>query len=537
VTEIKRRGFLGSAVLGGVAMGVGASPAALAEPAHAEHVPPFDPATITASDSRYPSLLRGTNHRFIGSPDYIRVVSSTDQVVAAVNEAVAANRRIAVRSGGHCFEDFTASPDIKVLLDMSEMTAVAFDPRLRAFSVQPGATLGHLYRLLFKGWGVTVPAGMCAEVGVGGHFAGGGYGALSRSLGSVADYVCAVEVVVVDRSGRAHAVLATNDPHDPHRDLWWAHTGGGGGNFGVVTRYWLRSPRPSSNEPTGLLPKAPDTRRTAFINWGWDRLTQPAFVRILRNFFTWFERNSAADSPCAQLFPFCQVTGRVGLGLLAGVIIDGGDDRVEALTTEFLDAVSTGAGIDPVAFPRDSKPWLYAASFPGFGDSGTIDMRRFKIKTGYLRKGYQDGQIDAIYRHFSTEADIQVQLFLNGYGGRVNTVAPHATATAQRDSIVKAVYLTPWASEADDEKNIRQLRELFRDVYADTGGVPVPNDVSDGSYINYPDPDLADPAWNTSGVPWHTMYYKDNYPRLQQIKKRYDPRNVFRHALSIQLPA
>ncbi|WP_390623977.1 BBE domain-containing protein [Fodinicola feengrottensis] len=52
--------------------------------------------------------------------------------------------------------------------------------------------------------------------------------------------------------------------------------------------------------------------------------------------------------------------------------------------------------------------------------------------------------------------------------------------------------------------------------------------------VNYPDVDLADPVWNTSGVPWSTLYYKENYPRLQRIKSRWDPRNVFRHALSIE---
>jgi FAD/FMN-containing dehydrogenase len=56
--------------------------------------------------------------------------------------------------------------------------------------------------------------------------------------------------------------------------------------------------------------------------------------------------------------------------------------------------------------------------------------------------------------------------------------------------------------------------------------------INDG-VINHPDVDLADPEWNTSGVPWHTLYYKDNYPRLQRIKARWGPRNVFRHALSI----
>src|SRR5256886_3867012 len=176
------------------------------------------------------------------------------------------------------------------------MTAVAFDPRLRAFSVQPGATLGHLYRLLVKGWGVTVPAGMCAEVGVGGHFAGGGYGALSRSLGSVADYVCAVEVVVVDRSGRAHAVLATNDPHDPHRDLWWAHTGGGGGNFGVVTRYWFRSPDASGNDPAKLLPGAPKSITTFRAEWDWSEIDERSFFGLLTNHGRWSDQNTDVRS-------------------------------------------------------------------------------------------------------------------------------------------------------------------------------------------------------------------------------------------------
>jgi hypothetical protein len=50
--------------------------------------------------------------------------------------------------------------------------------------------------------------------------------------------------------------------------------------------------------------------------------------------------------------------------------------------------------------------------------------------------------------------------------------------------------------------------------------VPVPGEGSSGALINHPDVDLADPQWNTSGVPWHTLYYKDNYPRLQQVKAR-----------------
>jgi hypothetical protein len=75
---------------------------------------------------------------------------------------------------------------------------------------------------------------------------------------------------------------------------------------------------------------------------------------------------------------------------------------------------------------------------------------------------------------------------------------------------------------------------VYADVYRDTGGVPAPNATNAGSYINYPDVDLADPAYNKSGVPWHDLYYLGNYPRLQQLKAKWDPRNVFHHKLSIE---
>jgi FAD/FMN-containing dehydrogenase len=91
-----------------------------------------------------------------------------------------------------------------------------------------------------------------------------------------------------------------------------------------------------------------------------------------------------------------------------------------------------------------------------------------------------------------------------------------------------------WTSAADDAKHLAWTRKSYAAIYRDTGGVPVPNTINAGSYINYPDVDLADPAYNTSGVPWHDLYYLGNYPRLQQIKAKWDPRNVFRHKLSIE---
>jgi aclacinomycin oxidase len=66
------------------------------------------------------------------------------------------------------------------------------------------------------------------------------------------------------------------------------------------------------------------------------------------------------------------------------------------------------------------------------------------------------------------------------------------------------------------------------------GACRFPSEAYDGALINHPDTNLADPALNASGVLWQTLYYKSNYPRLQRVKARWDPRNIFRHWLSIR---
>jgi hypothetical protein len=102
--------------------------------------------------------------------------------------------------------------------------------------------------------------------------------------------------------------------------------------------------------------------------------------------------------------------------------------------------------------------------------------------------------------------------------------------------VLKLLYQAFWYDPADDAENIGWLRTFYRDVYAATGGVPTPDGLNDGCYVNYPDIDLGDPRLNTSGQPWHTLYYQTNYPRLQQIKGRWDPLNTFRHGQSVRLP-
>ncbi|MEV6604911.1 FAD-binding protein [Kutzneria sp. NPDC051319] len=530
---VTRRRFLtGLAAGGGVALANGLmSP--VAEAATGDTVAP-SALTVGPTDPRYGDLVRGTNLRFTGQPQSVRIVTSADQVVPVVREAVAVGKRVAVRSGGHCYENFVADPAVQVVLDLAQLSDVGYDPVRCAFYAQPGATLEKVYKALFRGWGVTIPGGTCPSVGVGGHIAGGGYGALSRLHGLTVDHLYAVEVVVVDQGGTVRTVVATREDNDPNRDLWWAHTGGGGGNFGIVTKYWFRSPGAGTGDPGGLLPRPPAEVLVSDVSFPWSSLTEQGFARLLRNYGDWMTDHSGLDPSdqglFSQLKPQHQVAGSFALTTL----VDGSRPNADQTLDGFLAAMSAGTGATPIVNERRRLPWLHGVEWPGF-TGGRNPTFRFKIKSAYLKTGFTDGQIAAIHHHL-TRTDHQNPfslLLITSYGGQVNTVAPDATAVVQRDSVLKPQFVTFW-NDGDDAANIAWVRELYRDVFAGTGGVPVSNDRQDGAYINYADVDLADPAWNTSGVPWSTLYYGGNYPRLRQVKSKWDPGNRFRHALSVE---
>lgn len=500
---------------------------------------PGDVETVLPGDPRYGDLSRGENLRFAGNPERIHVVSSTAEVIEAVRTAVREGKRLAVRSGGQCFEDFVTDPGVEVVIDLSGMAAVDFDRGRDAFVVEAGATLGQMYKLLFRRWGVTIPGGACLEVAAGGHILGGGYGPLSRRLGSVVDYLYGVEVVVVDASGEVRSVVATREPSDPHRDLWWAHTGGGGGNFGVVVRYWLRSPEGDAMSAGGgarpelLLPSPPSEVLIKATGFPWPQLDRAAFTRLVRNYGAWLEQHSGPESPYAGLFAFLALNRAEAGAVMLVARMDAAVPDAQRLLDECVAAMTEG--VRAPSFGRSNTlPWLHSIRWPVVPGDDMIG--RNKIKAAYMRQGFSPAQIEALHHHL-TRSDYHNPggvVALLAYGGKVNAVAPEATAVPQRDSIFKAAFTTTWQNPDEDDTHLRWIRELYRDVYAGTGGVPVPDGTSDGSYINYPDVDLADEEWNTSGVPWHTLYYKDAYPRLQEAKARWDPRDVFHHALSIR---
>jgi hypothetical protein len=493
-----------------------------------DRIPPGDPRYRAVVEKRF-------NKRFTATPDYVRLARSTEDVVQAVADAVRENRRLVVTGGGHCLEGFVSDPEVAVIVDVSPMKAIAFDAERGAVCVEAGATVGETFRALAESWGVVVPLGEHPAIGTGGHVAGGAFGFLCRQLGLAADYLHAVEVVTVNANAQPEVVVATRERSDPNRELWWGLTGAGGGNFGVVTRQWFRSPSASGADPSSCLPPAPESVTTFRAEWSWDEVDRPAFSRLVRNHGIWSERTASADSPHASLWTLIELHRRQsGKIVVRGVSTagDGAGPQIDA----FLGALGDGT-VAPGNRERARMSWLAFALDP-FPDlfampPGGVST---KMKDALLRKRLTDRQIGVAYDHLTrTDRDLMGgMLGMASYGGAVNAVASGATASAHRDAILDMACGTGWLEPGDEARNLAWARELYRDLFADSGGVPVPGDAYAGAFINHPDVDLADPALNTSGVPWHTLYFRDGYPRLQRVKARWDPLDVFRHALSIR---
>ena len=202
---------------------------------------------------------------------------------------------------------------------------------------------------------------------------------------------------------------------------------------------------------------------------------------------------------------------------------------------------------------RESEtPLTYLEALQTLNGSGP---NRFgKYKSAYMKKGFPDNQIKAIYHWLHivpegvAESDMSQSLLqVDSYGGRINQVSSAATPVPQRSSIMKLQYQTYWTDAADaDERQSREkahldwINQFYAAVYAEYGGAPDPAEDPDGTvdgcYFNYPDVELGSHERGDVDRALR-LYFLDNFRRnprnLVAIKQLWDPQNYFHHAQSL----
>ena len=506
--------------------------------------------TITPQDPRYQTLKRSRNLRLPASDaDFasrIELCENASDAADALQRIIDAGLRPTVRSGGHCYEDFVVNNPGGAILDFSLLQESHLPEDGTRYRINAGKQLGDIYLDLYKRYGVTIPAGTCYAVGAGGHISGGGYGLLSRLHGLTVDWVSAVDILTVDANGKV-TTRRVDKQHNP--DLFRACRGSGGGNFGVITAFLFDK-----------LPQAPQEVVHAGLSFDWATMTEDRFATILTTYGHYWETRGK-DPDTYGLFSILDIahasTKRLGLSLQ--FCNPDGTCKDLSVVNEFLSLFSpcnpspgapasagerviahASAKGEPCAesYSMSRRLWLDAT----IGDGGGEGSGRAKYKSTYMKKNFTVEETKCIYKYMTHDVpgvDLRgFFLAIDSYGGAVNQAQlAEETAIWQRSSVMKLQFQSYWQNAEDDAGRLKWLKEFYSDLYSGSNvdpryaSTPYPGEHYEGCYINYPDSDMLAYSF------WPQLYYGNQslYPFLQSVKRRYDPNNIFHHAMSVRL--
>jgi FAD/FMN-containing dehydrogenase len=418
--------------------------------------------------------------RFDGvKPQAIAFCESLADVQKTVRWARKHHVHIVPRSGGHSYGGYSTTSG--VIVDVSRLNAITLTASGRA-AIGAGSKVIDVYSSLAKR-GRTVPAGTCATVGFAGLALGGGIGMSARKFGLTSDNLLEATVVLAD--GRAVVANATEHP-----DLYWALRGGGGGNFGIVTRLVFRTHPVDEVVTYSLAWPWADAKR---VIDAWQKLAPHAPDGL----FSVLNVNAAAGSTASP-----NITS-------AGQFY-GAEDRLRALLQP-LAAAGT-----PSRFTTRRRSYLDAQQMW----AGSRGRATFAGKSSLSNSPLSSAGIDALLHQIEARRSTGTGsgiVLLDSWGGAINRVPKAQTAFVHRDALFSMQYLAYWSWSEPAAPNLAWLRRCYAALR------PY---VSPFAYQNYIDPDLTT---------WPHAYYGTNLPRLQRIKRTYDPSNVFHSRQSIRL--
>ena len=405
----------------------------------------------------------------------VKCVDAGD-VMAVVDYARENGLDLAIRGGGHSVPGF-GTVEGGVVADLSGMRGVRVDPAARTARAEGGATWGD-FNHATGAFGLATTGGIISTTGVGGLTLGGGIGYLTRGHGLSCDNLLSVDVVTAD--GRLVRASAADNA-----DLFWAIRGGGG-NFGVVTSFEF-----------GLHPVA--------SIYGGVRFFELAEVANVLRFY----REFIADAPPELgAFPAFQIApplpfipeDRHGDTLIAMVACwSGAPEKGERALEPIREIAPT------VAEFVDTMPY---AAINGLFDALVPPGLQHYWKANFVTE-LTDKAIQAHVEHGPKVPVVNSTVHIYPINGAVHDVAPDGTAFAYREANFATVIAGMWPDPADNEANIAWVRSYYDATAPES---------EEGGYINFMSGDDQERI---------KANYRGNYDRLVDVKRKYDPDNLF----------
>ncbi|MFF2089459.1 FAD-binding oxidoreductase [Paenibacillus sp. NPDC058174] len=412
-------------------------------------------------------------------PKVFVFAQKTRDVANAIKWARQNNVPIRPRSGRHALEGNLSQVNGGIVIDVSDMNKIKLNKKCLTATVGTGNRVGRIVRRLAD-QGYIAPFGDSPSVGIGGITLGGGIGPLGRTTGLISDLL--IELEMVDAKGR---VIVAN--RKKNSDLLWASRGGGGGNFGIYTKYKLKVLR------------APAFATIFRVIWPWEQ-----FEKVVKKWQRW------APSVDTRLGTELNIGPKKGGNVtMIGLFLGSKAEAVRLLEPITSVGTPTTKTIQQLPYAKVPRSFLLAPD--------PILPQKFsnQFSSGFGRRPFPDKAIKAMRTFLEkAEGNTPAGFFFLNWGGAISRVAPRATAFYWRKAKYYVEWNSSWVKQSNAARNIALVRETRRKLQ--------PYIV--GSYINVPDQGIKN-----SGP----VYYGKNYARLKRVKAKYDPQNVFNNPQSI----
>jgi len=412
-------------------------------------------------------------------PAVVARCDGVDDVVRAIRFARDQGLPIAVRSGGHSVGGFSTCDD-GLVIDLSLMRGVRVDPEQRTAQVNGGTLLGDLDREA-QAFGLVCPVGVVGHTGVAGLTLGGGMGRLQRRFGFTIDNLLSVDLVTADGE-----LLHVSESEHP--DLFWGMRGAGP-NFGVVTSFEFRLHEMGPDVVQGSI-AFPAVRAHEVADRFREYLdTAPDETSLSFGFAT-----ATEDDPS---FP-PEVVGQPVV--LVGATHSGAPEDAAEILRPLRDA-------SPLFDTFEVRPYLEVQAL---ADEEMAWGKRFYMKGGFLA-ALSEGFVDLSIEQITVAPGNDCWIGLWAQGGAIARVADDAMAFTGREAPFWLGVEAAWDDPAVDEAHRNWGRVTMDSLTPFTAA---------GHYVN----DMVETGEDVA----RDVYGSAKYDRLVELKRTYDPDNVFR---------